>query len=88
MCDEVYAERNQLVAALSKVWDSTIAVDPDEPDWPVVLINSPSGQLSWHITVDERHRLFSHLYVSHQDKWDGHTTEEKYRRLNSIPILS
>ena len=29
--------------------------------------------------------LFTHLEMG-DEKWDGHTTEEKYKRLNSLGI--
>ena len=39
-------------------------------------------QVSWHIHDTERH-LFDHLEVK-ENNWDGHTTEEKYRRLQAL----
>jgi hypothetical protein len=44
-------------------------IDPAEPEWPVVYIVLPTGQISWHMPqIDE--------------EWDGHSTEEKHRRIN------
>ena len=41
-------------------------------------------QFTWHIH-DSEVALFDHL--NYQDnKWDGHTTEEKYKRLRQISI--
>lgn len=48
-------------------------------------IESPKGQLSWHIK-DTELPLFSHLKFNPHAKWDGHSTEEKYLRLLSINI--
>lgn len=45
-----------------------IRADPDEPDWPVVYIELPSGQVSWHMPIHER-------------EWDRHDTVTKYRRI-------
>lgn len=46
-----------------------IRFDPDEgPEWPVVYIELPTGQVSWHMP-------------QHPVPWDGHDTEEKYRRI-------
>ena len=39
-------------------------------------------QVSWHIHDSER-EMFSHLEVK-DNNWDGHSTEEKYRRLSII----
>lgn len=44
--------------------------DPKEPEWPVAFIELPTGQVSWHI-------------APHPIEWDGHTTEEKYRRIKA-----
>jgi hypothetical protein len=83
--DGAYAERNKLVAALSKLLPSHLARHPDEDtawedDWRwIVVINGPAGQMTWHIHDSEREQ-FNHLDVQ-TFTWDGHTTDEKYRRL-------
>lgn len=81
-----YRERNQLVAALSKVFPSVLAPATDaEPGWStVVMIQLPTGQVSWHIKDSEIPEFFSHLVRDTNATWDGHTTEEKYRRLNAL----
>lgn len=87
--DGAYGERDRLVAALSKVFPSHLCRHPDEDtewdtDWRwIVCIHLPTGQATWHIHDSERHQ-FNHLSVS-ANHWDGHTTEEKYRRLDSLP---
>ena len=90
--DQAYWERNQLVAALSKLYPAWLARHPDEDttwedDWHwIVFIEIPTGdadqQLSWHIH-DKDLPYFSHLQLR-ENTWDGHTTEEKYRRLRYI----
>lgn len=67
-------------------WFSSIGrhqPDPDphwDPEWlNVVFINTPEGQLSWHIHEHDL-SLFDDLPRC-DFKWDGHTTEEKYERL-------
>lgn len=44
-----------------------VALDQADPDWPVVYIELPTGQVSWHVPA-------------HETPWDKHTTEEKYAR--------
>ena len=84
--DGAYLERNQLVAALSKIYPSGIAktaIPGWSEDWHgCVYIDSPVGQLSWHYHESQAH-LFAHL-PPYTKPWDGHTTEEKYRRLASL----
>ncbi len=87
---EVYAERNQLIACFSRAcqclgypawlgWDQKAAEDPE---WgPVVFIQLPNGQVSWHIRYDET-PMFSHLELGNDHHgWDGHSNAEKFSRL-------
>ncbi len=82
--DDGYRERNQLVAYLSRLYPSHMA-EGDDPAWPIVYIESPAGQLSWHIPAEDVPDLFPHLEWA-PSRWDGHSTEEKYRRLRSLLI--
>jgi hypothetical protein len=76
----LYRERAHLVALLAALYPSSIGTDPAEPDWPVVYITLPTGQVSWHFSPDDQDLLFG---VPRDDntRWDGHTTDEKYRRI-------
>ncbi|MCC7375406.1 MAG: hypothetical protein IT581_12195 [Verrucomicrobiales bacterium] len=47
-----------------------------------IYIELPAGQVSWHFHDSQAH-LFSDIPRG-SVKWDGHTTEEKYRRLGEI----
>jgi hypothetical protein len=86
--DGAYAERDRLVAALSKVFPSHLARHPEsdetwDDDWRwIVCIHLPDGQATWHIH-DSEFKWFSHLRQEN-NHWDGHTTEEKYKRLGSL----
>lgn len=88
--DGAYAERNQLVAGLSKCFPSSLERHPDddqtwENDWRwIVFIDLPTGQASWHIHDSELPQ-FDHLLRDQGRKWDGHTNEEKYQRLAALP---
>jgi len=90
--NEVYWERNQLVAVLSKLFPSHLSRHPDddkdwEDDWrTIVCIHTPVGQATWHVHDDEKND-FSHLEEKSND-WDGHSTEEKYKRLSMLPYNS
>jgi len=89
--DFAYYERNQLVALLSKVFPSSIGIhegDDWEIDWRhIIYVNFPSGQASWHIH-DSELKHFTHLTVNPFIKWDGHSTEEKYRRVSAIKQMA
>lgn len=84
--DNAYYERNQLVAALSKLFPAGLketTIDGWDDDWHnCVYIDLPTGQVSWHFHKREL-PLFHHLkpYIG---EWDGHDTPEKYQRLNAL----
>lgn len=84
--DAVYLERNQVVAALASIFSSGITrtnIPGWDPEWHgCVYIDLPQGQVSWHYHDREAH-LFAHLppYIK---PWDGHTAEQKYRRLEAF----
>lgn len=85
--DAAYAERNQLVAALARHYRPAYCyLPPGENDWPIVYIETPAGQLSWHIPPVEAVLLgIADLPTTPEGyKWDGHSTEEKYERLAKL----
>jgi hypothetical protein len=60
-----------LAVAVLEGWRGGIKLDPQEPDWPVVYIELPTGQVSWHVPA-------------YAGEWDRHDTEEKYRRCRAF----
>ena len=83
--DAAYRERARLVAFLAACYESGMLTDSAEPDWPVVYVSTPAGQLSWHIAKGDL-GLFAHVPVTTDPAWDGHTTEAKYERLAAMTI--
>ena len=88
-----YTERNKLVCLLSKVFPASIEdhVLKDGEEWDddwkkVVFINLPTGQATWHIHKSEE-PMFAHL-ESVGNKWDGHPTEEKYKRVDDCSVAN
>lgn len=90
--DAAYEERNRVVTVLSKLWPSHWCWHPeDDAEWSadwrtIICIHSPVGQLTWHIHLSQQH-LFAHLPKG-ENHWDGHTTEQKYQRLESFTAES
>lgn len=84
--DSAYEERNRVVAALASAFPSGIAqtaIEGWNPDWNgCVYVDLPVGQASWHYHISQSH-LFSHLRP-YNKAWDGHTTAEKYERLDGM----
>jgi hypothetical protein len=71
--DSNYEKRNWLVLeamiyAHHLGYETGIGTDPETPGWPVVYIDLPTGQTSWHIP-------------EYQKSWDGHSTSMKIRRI-------
>lgn len=88
LLDNVYTERNRLVAALSKLFPSHLMPHTGNEEWneewnTVVCIHLPTGQVTWHVKTSEINLYFSHLTMT-ANHWDGHDTEEKYRRVDNL----
>lgn len=90
--DTAYSERNRLVCALSKLFPSRLERHPDsdtawEDDWRwIVFIDTPKGQASWHIH-DSELAWFDHLKRTDGNSWDGHSTAEKYARIERFEVI-
>lgn len=81
--DGAYRERAHLVALLAAQYPAEFREDPEDDEWSIVYIDLPTGQASWHIhprDVD----LFPHVKFGTAAEWDGHSTEEKYRRIDEL----
>lgn len=90
--DAAYAERNRLVALLSKLFPSSLERHSEEDtswedEWRwIVFIDTPMGQATWHIH-DSELSMFDHLPRNLGKSWDGHSTAEKYERLGNAPVM-
>lgn len=74
--EELYMLRRSLLArAIGQAQkcgcDWGFRLDPEEPLWPVLYIELPTGQVSWHMPQHER-------------EWDGHSTAEKLERIRAF----
>lgn len=78
-CDTDYVIRyplvwQALVLALECGYAGGVRLDPAQPEWPVVYLDLPTGQVSWHMP-------------QYGQEFDGHTTEQKYRRVRDFIAL-
>ncbi len=62
---------NALAVAQGNGIPSGIRIDPEDSQWPVVYIETPTGQVSWHVP-------------QHETKWDGHDVKTKYGRIKAL----
>ena len=101
--NNAYWERNQLVAAISKIFPAHLSKHPEEDeewddDWRnIVVVYVPMNltmykdsdkqpgdlPMTWHIH-DHDMPMFDHLNYKEDYWWDGHSTEEKYKRLRLL----
>ena len=84
-CDDVYTERNKciaLLAAMAHELGLTVGLRQSsdfEPGWQkCIVIDLPSGQVTWHLKDEE---LAWFPYPEYPGEWDGHDTSEKYQRV-------
>lgn len=81
-----YRERAHLVALLARQYPSHIGhTDPFAPDWAVLTVELPTGQACWHIAPTDMD-LVQHVQPTphYARGWDGHDTDEKYRRIGQL----
>lgn len=80
--DEVYEDRNLLACALAESTNlgGWTPAEEDPGNWAIVFVETPHGQISWHVPRDLAEKL-----VSRDDgyEFDGHDREMKNDRLAS-----
>ena len=87
--DEAYLQRNNLVAALARIYPSGI-MRTNIPGWSedwhgCCFIDLPSGQISYHYH-DSHAYLFDGL-PPYKKVWDGHDKETVHKRLAALATL-
>lgn len=78
--DQAYHDRNlvvQLAAKLAIQCGLKAGIRERQGQWPILYIDLPTGQVSWHIPADE---LIPGL-PDFPDTWDGHDLKTKRNRL-------
>lgn len=87
--DSIYTERAHLIVALAKLAHQLgylvgRTTDDLAPSWPVLVIELPTGQVSWHFHPNDAHLLEG--LPRTRIAWDGHTTPIKYARLAQLSL--
>jgi hypothetical protein len=84
--NSAYFERNNLVAALARVYPSGIRrtiIEGWDDDWHgCCFIDLPSGQISYHYHDSHAH-LFE-KFSPYETPWDGHDKDTVHARLAAI----
>ena len=80
--DEAYLDRNLCVQVMTRMAQKlgyNVGVK-ENGDWPILYIDLPTGQVSWHIPAAELVRALP----EYNGKWDGHDLEEKRKRIKEF----
>lgn len=83
---DVYADRNHVALAFAFMadaqgWNVGYLIDGfGDHDWPVLVVDTPCGQVSWHLPKE----MMPPLMRRYNGVWDGHTTAEKNDRLANL----
>ena len=80
--DDAYFDRNQAVQAMAKMaqqLDMKVGLqrDPNEPGWPVLMIDLPTGQVGYHLPEDQ----VVGDWPEYGKEWDGHSLADKRERV-------
>lgn len=98
--EECHEDRNLLAMLAGRLslgvgYPSGLGVDPDEPEWPVLFIELPNGQISYHLPADAVEGLWP-VYrpspeligklahdgiIPEPNGWDGSDNEAKRARI-------
>ncbi len=83
--EDAYLDRNLAVMALAKLakqqgYSVGIKQDPQEPGWPVIMIDLPTGQVGWHIPESE----LCGAGLEYHGDWDVHTLNKKRQRIKDF----
>lgn len=76
---DAYFDRNQAVLALARLAKAQglVVGVKEDPEWPILFIDLPTGQVSWHIAKKE----LVGEWPEYSGVWDNHTLEEKRERM-------
>ena len=80
--EDAYFDRNQAVMALAKLamqlgYTVGTCEDPNEPGYDLLMIDLPTGQVSWHLPEND----LRDKWPSYKKPWDGHLLQEKRERI-------
>ena len=81
--NEAYLDRNlavQTLAILARQQGYQTGIKKREDEWPILYVELPIGQVSWHIPKDG----IAAFFPDYNGDWDGHDLREKRVRLRQF----
>lgn len=83
----VYRERACLIAHLTSLYPSVGCYNAvDDPEWLMVYVEMPVGQMAWHISPEDVD-LFEGLCIVDSYESEMIPTDEKYERLQNFTSM-
>jgi hypothetical protein len=82
--EAAYRDRSlvaQLCAKLAEQAGFNVSLDVTDPQWPILFIDFLDGQISYHLALNDLAHWTSELPRAPIGHWDGHSVEEKQRRI-------
>lgn len=79
--DELYDHRIFLYLSLARFSNLPACWKPHYPGWPVLFIETPAGQISYHFKEQYLPLIDGHIFRDDDYIWDGHTSEDVVKRL-------
>jgi len=67
--------------ALQQGYKVGLRVDANDPDWPVLMIDLPTGQVGYHLPKAE---VTVEDWPAYDGEWDGHSLIEKRMRVEKF----
>jgi hypothetical protein len=80
---EAYLDRNlavQVIAVMANRLGYHMGIRNRNDEWPILYIDLPTGQVSWHLPSQE---LIGN-FPDYMGEWDGHDVVEKRDRLRKF----
>ena len=81
--DETCLDRNlavQVLAFLASRNGYRVGIRKRNDEWPILYVDLPTGQVSWHIPKGE----VAAYFPDYPGEWDGHNVAEKRERLRQF----
>ena len=78
--EDAYLDRNlavQVIAVMANRLGYYMGIRNRNDEWPILYIDLPTGQVSWHLPSNELVGNFP----DYTGEWDGHDVMEKRRRI-------
>lgn len=92
--DTDYDVRNPLViqalaVASTLKYPCGFRINPSEPNWLVIQIELPTGQVSWYFPTGQVswHTPQYQATRDGQVSWDGHSVDERFNRIDAFKTM-